>query len=284
MNRRRQLGIADDQRLVGYISSSIFSAKGLEHFVLMAVAVAQRFEKAVFLIVGNPVDTDYFEQCLNLAREQNVIDRFRWIRFEEQIETIYPAMDVLVVPSMTPEGFGMTALEGMVFGKPVVVYGSGGLAEIANATGNSRYIVETGNVDGLFQKVSGLLGDEMERAVVGERNARMAVSAFGIAAYRERIRKLIDLLAGFSPVKKQVVRGTAGTVYLLEDGILRPFASEEAFLQEGYRFEEVKEVPDAMLAALPHGMSIGRSSKKASIVTRKRKTGRRRRGRRRKLL
>ncbi|MFC5653490.1 glycosyltransferase family 4 protein [Paenibacillus solisilvae] len=256
--RRSRLGISEGHKLIGYISSSIFEAKGLEHFMQMAVPVAERFPQAMFLIVGNPVDSGYFERCLDHARAKNVLERFRWIRFEEQVETIYPAMDILVVPSLTVEGFGMTALEGMVFGKPVVVYGSGGLTEIGAATGNMAYVVPVGETDGLFGKVSELLGDEALFLSIGARNAQMSIAAFGVDVYRKRLRKFIESLKlqGYNPPR--IVRGSTPNVYLFENGVLRPFNSERAFLLKGYSFDQVYQTMDAFIAAFPHGAPIGK--------------------------
>ncbi len=46
----------------------------------------------------------------------------------------------------------MTALEGLLFGKAVVAYDSGGLGEILNLTENKKFLVPTGEVDGLVKK------------------------------------------------------------------------------------------------------------------------------------
>ncbi|MBM7569278.1 glycosyltransferase family 4 protein [Paenibacillus sacheonensis] len=256
VNRRRQLGIEDHHRLVGYISSSIFEAKGLEHFMQMAVRNAVLHPKAMFLIVGNPVDQPYFEQCLDIARRLGLMERFRWLRFEEQVSTVYPAMDLLVVPSMAAEGFGMTALEGMVFGKATVVYGSGGLAEIGRMTGNADYVIQTGDYDGLAGKVSSLLSDDVALQAVGARSARGAHAAFGIAVYRERLRIFIDSLRleGQTP---KVLKGSGTAIYLFDQGKLRPFRTMEAFLGVGYRPEDVRIVPDAYIASWPIGEPIG---------------------------
>ena len=273
-SRRSRMGLSDGHKLVGYISSSIYEAKGLEHFMQMAVSIAERFPWTMFLIVGNPIDSGYFERCLDYARAQNLLERFRWIRFEEQVETIYPAMDILVVPSLTVEGFGMTALEGMIFGKPVVLYGSGGLAEIAAATGNADYAAPFGEVDGLSSRVSELLGNESKLQAVGASNALMSFTAFGIDVYRQRLRMFTDLLElqGYKPPR--VVRGGTPSVYLFENEMLRPFTSERAFLLAGYSFEEVHQVPDAFLSALPHGVPIGEQAYR----TAKRKRSKARKG------
>ncbi|MBB3113626.1 glycosyltransferase involved in cell wall biosynthesis [Paenibacillus phyllosphaerae] len=255
--RRSQLGLSDEHLVVGFIAASIFDAKGLDQFMRMAVDVAERFPQAMYLLVGNPVDSDYFEQCLNVARNAGLMDRFRWVRFEERIETLYPAMDVVVIPSMAAEGFGMTALEAMVFGKPIVVYGAGGLAEIAQATGNDMYVARTGDPDGLFTRVCGLLGDFKRRQAAGLHNWNAARAVYGITEYRRKLKTFVQTLAmrGFVPLR--LVKGSGSTVYLYEQGILRPFRSLEALHAAGYTLEEVREVPDSLIVSLPKGPPIG---------------------------
>ncbi|WP_308635547.1 glycosyltransferase family 4 protein [Paenibacillus silvisoli] len=279
INRRRQLGIADDQRLVGYISSSIFEEKGLEHFMHMAVNTAAQHPRAMYLIVGNPVDQAYFTRCLNIARELGLMERFRWIRFEEHVETVYSAMDLLVVPSLTVEGFGMTALEGMVFGKPVVVYGSGGLSEIGRATANEAFVAPTGDIAGLTVRVSSLLADESAMQMIGARNAQLAHAVYGIGAYRDRLRSFTDTLPvrGYTP--PTVLKGSAPTIYKFEGGMLRPFRSIRSFQRAGYRMGEVREVPDAYIAAWPKGAPIGTANRRRRKRTSGRKGKRRLLGR-----
>ncbi|SDW81533.1 glycosyltransferase family 4 protein [Paenibacillus sp. CF384] len=281
INRRKQLAIADEQRVVGYISSSIFELKGLEHFMQMAVNTAEQHPQAMYLIVGNPVDQGYFDKCIGIARDRGLMERFRWIRFEEQVETVYPAMDVLVVPSLTVEGFGMTALEGMVFGKPVVVYGSGGLSEIGRATGNEAYVVPVGDTGGLTHCVSSLLADEAAMQAIGARNVQAAHEVYGVNAYRDRLLRFIATLAlrGYAP--PTVLKGS-GTpiIYKFDNGVLRPFRSARSFYRAGYRMDEIREVPDVYIAAWPKGEPIGtayRSRRKGG----KRLTGRAGKNRRR---
>ncbi|MFB9330231.1 glycosyltransferase family 4 protein [Paenibacillus aurantiacus] len=255
--RRADLGVADHQKLVGYISASIFDAKGLDHFMQMAVEVSERFPDALFLIVGNPTDPAYFEQCLERARSRDLMGKFRWIRFEENVETIYPAMDITVIPSIEAEGFGMTALEAMVFGRPVVLYGAGGLAEIAGATGNSAYMARPGDTGGLFARVWSLLGDPARMAAAGAHNASAVQAAFGIDVYRRRIVHLVGLLAGRGVLPPSPVKGTGDTVYRFENGLLRPYRTGEALQADGFSYEQVREVSDLLIAMLPKGEPIG---------------------------
>jgi len=262
---RRALGIDEGQPLIGYVASSIYENKGFHHFMEMALRLSNRYPAARYVAVGNPVDQPYFDRTLDLARNQGKLGLFRWIRFEERIERLFPAMDALVVPSLAAEGFGMTALEGMIFGKAVVSYASGGLAEIHEATGNMAYAVQPGDIGGLAAQVGSLI-ERGQLAAVGERNRQAAAQAFGIESYRERLMTLLGQFRPGAGLPVRLVRGGVPTVYLREGGVLRPYASEQAFFDSGNKFEDVQQVPDEWIDALPKGEPIGsavRASKRA---------------------
>ncbi|PZD95141.1 glycosyltransferase [Paenibacillus sambharensis] len=254
---RRQLGLDHHHVLIGYIASAIYESKGLHHFMEAAIQIARQHQHAQFLIVGNPVDEGYFGSCLDAAKNNGIMDQIRLIRFEERIERIYPAMDIVVIPSLTAEGFGMTALEGMVFGKPVVSYASGGLEEIHRATGNEALAVPTGDAAALAERINQLTANAGLRSSIGERSSGAAASAFGIEGYRERLHQFLAALQAVNPAQHIPMKGSGPAIYIREGTVLRPFASEEAFRQEGYSFEQVRQVPDALVRALPHGEPIG---------------------------
>lgn len=202
--RRASSGWTEADRVVGYISSAIYPNKGLEHFVGMALRLcgSGRFPETKFMIVGKPTDEAYFGRCLEAIAQSGCGDRFRCVSFEPDIGTIYPAMDIVVIPSIASEGFGMTALEGLIFGKPVVVYRSGGLAEILEATSGGRFIVENGDITGLTSRVAELLANEILRLQTGEHNRMAAAAAFGIETYRDRLRRFVPLLEGMRSVRR----------------------------------------------------------------------------------
>lgn len=280
---RRLLGFEPSVPVIGYVASSIYENKGFHHYMDATLSIASSYPQARFLIVGNPVDQPYFEANLEKARAAGMLDRYRWIRFEPRIERIYPAMDGLVVPSVIPEGFGMTALEGMIFGKAVISYASGGLEEIHAATDNRAFAVPLGDSAAMAAKLAELLADPQLLAVAGARNREAAVAAFGIEAYRGRLRAFLDGFHPAGPSGAPLVRGGGPAVYLLESGALRPFASDTALLEAGFRFEEVRQVPDEWLALFPAGAPIGKHAAPRRVRTSGRLRGKRRRrtGRRR---
>ncbi len=81
----------------------------------------------------------------------------------------------------------------------------------------------------------------------------------------ERLAELVAQLPQ-TPVliRGSLWRGSAPTVFLIENGMKRPFASEAAFLQRGFRFEDVTEVPDEDLQRLPAGPTLFEQKRRAS--------------------
>ncbi|WP_340025516.1 glycosyltransferase [Paenibacillus sp. FSL K6-1096] len=190
--RRGELGIAPGEPLIGYVSSFINKEKGLEHFVRMAALVQEQHPAARYLVVGTPGDKSYYERCVRRVKMEGLTSRFRFVGYEECLPAAYCAMDVLVVPSLIREGFGMTALEGYAFSKPVVAYDSGGLREILIAAGCADLLVPVGETGLLAERVNALLADQAQAAIVGSQARERIGAAYGPAAYRARLQGLAE--------------------------------------------------------------------------------------------
>ncbi|WP_165972098.1 glycosyltransferase family 4 protein [Paenibacillus piri] len=153
--KRNEWAVNDGCRIVGFIASSLHSEKGLEHFVHMALSVCPEVQDVQFLIVGNAFDAYYMTYCQHIIGQSGYASRFHRMPFEARIELVYPAMDLVIIPNLIDEGFGMTALEGLVFGKGVIAYRAGGLEEILRTTGNADWLVEKGDSSLLTASVKG---------------------------------------------------------------------------------------------------------------------------------
>lgn len=269
-SKRTELCLGESDRVVGYISSDIVPHKGLEHFIRMALILCPQFPQAHFMIVGNPTNADYYRDCLELINQSGYASRFALVPFSKTIQSIYPAFDMLVIPSLVREGFGMTALEGLFFGKPVIAYRSGGLAEICRSTGNADYLVEPGDIAGLAARTAGFLADDDWSRQTGQRNSQAASAFFGVDAYRARLAELsariLQAVAAAEPVfaaRRESMPGgilvkgiSSPAVYLLEDGKKRPFDCQEAMTFYRYCWNDVIHVHESQLHVFPTGSKI----------------------------
>ncbi|SDS09904.1 Glycosyltransferase involved in cell wall bisynthesis [Paenibacillaceae bacterium GAS479] len=260
-SRRGQLRLHENSCLIGFIASHLYENKGLEHFIKMAGIVGAARPEAVFAVTGKPVDRAYYERCHRMAQANGMGSRFHWMPFEPDITNVYPALDVLVVPSIIEEGFGMTALEGLLFGKVVVAYASGGLAEIMHATGNTDWLVPMHDCSGLAERVIRLSANVPLRQEISARNQVTAHNEFGSAAYRQRLMASLEQLQLRHEPQPRIVRGSSMERYELRGWRLRPFRSREALVAAGWSGAPEQELPDGTLALLPRGEPIGETPK-----------------------
>ncbi|MBB3131717.1 glycosyltransferase involved in cell wall biosynthesis [Paenibacillus rhizosphaerae] len=198
-SERKGLRLKEEHKCIGYISAFIHPEKGLKEFIRMAISLCPRRPECRFVIVGRAADHRYYDACLTDVRFSGYKSRFQFIPFVESVQSVYSAMDILVVPSMVSEGFGMTALEGMLCGKPVVAFASGGLGELMVSTGNGHLAVPAGDSQGLADKVAGLLDDPAALANTGFHNEATARAMYGIETYQRRLDEIINQWRTFFP-------------------------------------------------------------------------------------
>jgi glycosyltransferase involved in cell wall biosynthesis len=110
----------------------------------------------------------------------------------EEVAARYRSAALLALPSEV-EGFGITLLEAMHSGLPVVASAEGGSAELVQ-DGWNGYLVPPGDVGALADRLLALLGDERRRVEMG-RNGRRTAERFTlgrmveetIAVYRDAV-------------------------------------------------------------------------------------------------
>jgi len=210
---RSRLGWDEGVRAIGYLAATIYGNKGLRELMRAFLFVAARNPAARLLVAGSPVDPVYFEACRNMAENSGLGDRIAWLPYTERIDMIVPAVDVVAVPSLIPEGFGMTALEGLCFEKPVVAFASGGLLDILTETGNAEFLVPVGDAAALAVKLEALLTDDARRIEIGRLGAAAAEAVFGPAAFRARLEAFVAGLPAVPPAPgRPETAATAGRI------------------------------------------------------------------------
>ena len=129
---RKELGISDSDILISLIGR-INRTKG-QTLLLEAIGYIDKniVKNTYFLIVGGaPPGQDHFLSTLKDKIQASAFkDKVILKPFTKQTSIIWAATDIVVVPSTGPEAFGLVAVEGMVYGKPVIGAEIGGLSEI----------------------------------------------------------------------------------------------------------------------------------------------------------
>ncbi len=123
---RAELGIKDGELLYGLVTSGDFEKRGLKPFLRAFAAVAAKRPEARALVVGKEARPGPY---LALAKELGIADR---VIFRDPIPEVwryYHALDVYVHPAKWEE-FGMSVLEALACGLPVITGAKVGAAEL----------------------------------------------------------------------------------------------------------------------------------------------------------
>lgn len=114
--------------------------------------------------------------AVGVARQLGIMDRIKWLGVYEDIEHLIPCADLIMQPS-EHESFGLTPLEGMVCGVPVLGTRSGGITEVVEH-GVSGYLAEVGDIDMMALYATEILTDPVRAAEMGRKGRERALSLF----------------------------------------------------------------------------------------------------------
>ena len=123
----------------------------------------------------------------------NDIDNVSIVNFGKIQQTaflriIYAASDVFIVPSLQ-EAFGLTCLEAMACGTPVIAFSTGGLPDMVEPS-KTGLLAATGNVDDLVEKIIWMSNHQEQREVMGRTASEVVQHHF---EEKRQAKKFIDL-------------------------------------------------------------------------------------------
>ncbi len=121
-------GVGEGRRLI-LLPGRISRKKGQE---LLMNALSRMKEKKVALIFAGSAQghESYRDFLLTYAASLGLEDRVKWIHPCADLPAAYQLADVIVCPSLLPEGFGRVVAEAQAMKKPVIVSNHGAAREV----------------------------------------------------------------------------------------------------------------------------------------------------------
>ena len=169
---REQYSLGDAQ--VVLFVGTVMPRKGVTDLVeAFAEATAVVNENVQLIIAGEiGLDETYTREMRSLITAHGLDDAVDVLGFVpmETLPTLYATADVCVVPSHE-EGFGMTAVEAMAAGTPVVGTRVGGLPSIIE-DGTHGYLVEVGAIPELAATISKAVSGKAVQEMASNASAR----------------------------------------------------------------------------------------------------------------
>ena len=174
---RDELDLSPHDVVVSFVGQ-IRDIKGIDLFIRMAHAITGPSIK--FLIVGECRDPEKFPGSYTEERLRSEIgedSRIRYVGYRADVENVYRASDVVIMPSRGGEPFGLITIEAGASCKPVVATRDGGVPEIIQH-GENGFLVEREDVSGLVHYTTLLIADEPLRHTMGQRARRTVEKRF----------------------------------------------------------------------------------------------------------
>jgi glycosyltransferase involved in cell wall biosynthesis len=183
---RRELGVADDQIVVGKIGR-LFHLKGHEFLIRAAPEIVRRNPQVRFLLVGDGILRQQFEA--DIAR-LGLTDHFVFTGLvpPARVPELIHAMDVVVHTSEW-EGLARVLPQGLIAGKPVVSYDVDGAREVV-LPGETGYLLPPQSVDELAAAICELAGDRELRDRLGQAGRERFTNQFRHQTMTAQIREV----------------------------------------------------------------------------------------------
>lgn len=111
------------------IASSITPIKGHREFIRALALADTGVNRPHLMVCGGPTNTQYFQELEDLAYNTGLEGRVHFVGAVNDLRPYFLSCDVLVNPSKCAEGFGLSVVEAMSCGLPVIAHDLGGPGE-----------------------------------------------------------------------------------------------------------------------------------------------------------
>ena len=167
---KRSVMASADELIVTHISN-FRKVKRVDDVVRVFYGIQQQLP-AKLIMVGDGPEREIADQlCKDLGIKKKVL----FLGNTSDIDRILCFTDLFLLPSES-ESFGLSALEAMAAGVPIVSSNAGGLSEV-NEEGVSGYLCPIGDVQTMAEKAIYILSDK-DRLAQFKQNARKVAARF----------------------------------------------------------------------------------------------------------
>ncbi len=170
----RQKYEIDDDAIVLVTIARLFMLKGHDYIIESAKELSKRFEKAVWLFVGDGNLSDHYKQQVD---QLGLADKFKFTGLlpPNQIPLAIQSSDILVHCSLR-EGLARTLPQAMLCGKPAISFDVDGAREVVNdKTGR---LIEPKNVEQLIRACAELIENKDLREKLGRQGRGSVTEKF----------------------------------------------------------------------------------------------------------
>lgn len=192
---KERLGFASEALLIGCFGR-VRPTKGTDIYIDVLIKLMASNPSAQGIVLGRatPQFANFQTQLMEEVKKHNLSDR---IHFPGEVPVDktpdwYRILDIFVAPQRY-EGFGLTPLEAMATGVPVVATKVGAFEEMI-IDGESGFIVDIEDREAILEKLTLLVEDEELRKQFGKASRERAIHEFSLQREADTLNSLYKSL------------------------------------------------------------------------------------------
>lgn len=178
----------DSERVITHVSN-FRKVKRIDD-VVKTFALINKQIPSKLLLVGDGPERSHIE---NLCRDLGISKEVRFLGKLKTVEKVLAVSDLFLLTSET-ESFGLSALEAMAAGVPVISTNTGGLPEV-NIHGQTGYLSNVGDVEDMAKNALAILQDEATLKAF-KANAYQQAKRFDIEAILPQYEAIYNRVLG----------------------------------------------------------------------------------------
>ena len=187
--KKEELNIKPEELVIGKVSS-LELRKGYKFAVRVAEKIIRGNSKDIkFLFVG---EGDQRAELQDMVKRLGLKDRIIFTGFRSDVDELMGIFDIFIFTSLM-EGLPQVLVQAAAAGRPIVSFEVEGAKEIIKE-GINGFIVSSGDIDGLAEKVNYLLSNLEKAKEMGRHGKEIIGSRWDIGAMKERIGTIYDRL------------------------------------------------------------------------------------------
>jgi glycosyltransferase involved in cell wall biosynthesis len=188
---RKELGLPANAPILCSVAMLI-PDKGIQHLVKASASLVHKYGvKDLRVLVAG--EGHYHSELTQLVEKLGIAEHIQFLGRRNDVQTLVAASNIVVVPSVWQESFGLIIAEAMAAARPVVASRTGGIPELIDhdITG---LLVNAGNSDELASAIYQLVSDP-------EKTGRMGVAARKLVEERfDLARQTVSLVDMYEAV------------------------------------------------------------------------------------
>src|SRR5712692_10989896 len=181
---RREFGFPPEALVISTIGA-LHPRKSHELFVQAAVAVSSVEPRARFLVIG---EGELRSELELLARAKGLAERLQFTGVRGDVARLLSATDVYVKPGVVEGFIGITVLEALGLGKPVVAFETEDV-KLALTDGETGLIARNGDVASLAERIVYLLRNQSVGNALGVAGQQVVLQRFDFGVLAGRLEE-----------------------------------------------------------------------------------------------